>query len=155
IGPTQNRIRALAESLGIQAFDTYNTGDNVYFRDGQRQRYNAQAPLTGPVPPDPTGVAEAVRFLAQLDQMAAEVPREAPWSAPKAAEWDSQTVETFKQANALTPGGRFLFDVSTQGVFASEPRDLSLLFYLFYISAAGDEKTPGTLERLVNTAGGA
>jgi monoamine oxidase len=40
-------------------------------------------------------------------------------------------------------------------VFSCEPRDVSLLFVLFYIAAAGNETTPGTLERLVTTAPGA
>jgi monoamine oxidase len=40
-------------------------------------------------------------------------------------------------------------------VFSCEPRDVSLLFVLFYIAAAGNESTPGTLERLVTTAPGA
>lgn len=35
------------------------------------------------------------------------------------------------------------------------PRDLSLLFVLFYIAAAGDESTPGTLERLLASQDGA
>ena len=40
-------------------------------------------------------------------------------------------------------------------MFAAEPRDLSLLWVVFYIAAAGNETTPGTFERLINTAGGA
>jgi monoamine oxidase len=40
-------------------------------------------------------------------------------------------------------------------VFSVEPRDVSLLFVLFYIAAAGDEAHPGTLERLVTTSPGA
>jgi monoamine oxidase len=40
-------------------------------------------------------------------------------------------------------------------VFAVEPRDLSLLFVLFYIASAGTETTPGDFNRLLNTGGGA
>ncbi|HEX8054772.1 MAG TPA: FAD-dependent oxidoreductase, partial [Thermoleophilaceae bacterium] len=54
-----------------------------------------------------------------------------------------------------TEGGRFLIDVATTAIFSFEPRDMSMLFVLFYIAAAGTEGTPGTLDRLVNTAGGA
>jgi monoamine oxidase len=45
--------------------------------------------------------------------------------------------------------------VAVEAVFAAEPRDLSFLFLLFYVASAGNERTPGTIERLVNTPGGA
>jgi monoamine oxidase len=40
-------------------------------------------------------------------------------------------------------------------VWAAEPRDVSLLHVLMYIRGAGNEQNMGTLERLINTAGGA
>ena len=40
-------------------------------------------------------------------------------------------------------------------MFGAEPRELSLLFTLFYIAASGNETTPGTFERNFNTRGGA
>ena len=58
IGPTQDRIAALAKDVGVDTFPTYNTGDNVYFRNGMATRYSSSGPL-GPVPPDPTGAVEA------------------------------------------------------------------------------------------------
>ncbi|MGZ6643175.1 MAG: flavin monoamine oxidase family protein, partial [Solirubrobacteraceae bacterium] len=105
------------------------------------------------MPPD-TGAAEAEKAIVQLDQMAATIPLDAPWTAPNAVEWDSQTFETWKQNNVASDGGRFLLDVAITSIFSAEPRDLSLLFVLFYIAAAGNESNPGTIERLVSTGGG-
>ena len=153
VGPTQDRILALIHELGLKTFKTYNTGDNIYFREGQRQRYTAAGEF-GPIPPDP-GVLDAAAALSNLDQMATQLPVAAPWNAPKAGEWDGQTLETWTQANLTTAGGRFLIDVATEpmlGVSLSEP---SLLFMLWYIACAGNAKTPGTLERLANTGDGA
>jgi monoamine oxidase len=45
--------------------------------------------------------------------------------------------------------------VATRPIFGAEPRDLSLLFTLFYIAASGNEQTPGTFERNFNTRDGA
>jgi monoamine oxidase len=154
IGPTQDRIAALAKDVGVDTYPTYNTGDNVYFRNGMALRYSSSGPL-GPVPPDPTGAIEAEKAILQLDDMAKQVPLDAPWTAPKAKEWDGQTFETWKLANTLTDGGRFLLDVAITSIFSCEPRDVSLLFVLFYLAAAGNESTQGNIERLVNTAGGA
>jgi monoamine oxidase len=154
IGPTQDRIAALTKDVGVETFPTYNTGDNVYFRTGMAMRYSSSGPL-GPVPPDPTGAVEAEKAILQLDDMAKTIPLDAPWTAPRAKEWDSQTFETWKLANVLTPSGRFLLDVAITSIFSCEPRDVSLLFVLFYLAAAGNESNPGNIERLVNTGGGA
>jgi monoamine oxidase len=87
--------------------------------------------------------------------MAAEVPLGAPWTAPQAGEWDGQTLETWIRLNLVPPeqppsaATNSLINLAIEAVFAAEPRDLSLLHALFYIRSAG------TLENLVNTAGGA
>ena len=44
---------------------------------------------------------------------------------------------------------------SVVDLWGAEPRDVSLLFALCYIAAAGDKKTPGTLERLLDIDQGA
>ncbi len=154
VGPTQDVLLAKAKELGIETFKTYNEGDYIYHRDGSNQRYQANGPL-GAVPPDYTGAAEALLAITRLDQMAATLPLETPWTAANAVEWDSQTFETWKSANVLSPGGKFLLDLAINAVWACEPRDVSLLHVLMYIRGAGNETTPGTLERLINTAGGA
>jgi len=153
IGPTQDHIAQLAKDMGVATYPTYNSGDNVYFRNGTATPYSSSGPL-GPVPPA-HGAAEAETAILQLDQMASTIPLDAPWTAPNAKEWDSQTVETWKLNNLQSDGGRFLIDVAITSIFSAEPRDLSLLFALFYIAAAGNEQTPGTIERLVSTGGGA
>ena len=81
--------------------------------------------------------------------MAGEVPLAAPWKAPRAREWDGQTLETWKLANMKTDEGRLLLDLGIEAVFAGEPRDVSLLHVLFYIHSAG------SFDNLINTAGGA
>ena len=154
VGPTQDRMLALGAEMGAPTYKTYNDGDNLYYRGGSLQRFSSTGPL-GAVPPDPEGAPQAAVFIQQMNDMAAQVPREAPWEAPRAGEWDAQTAETFKQANAASPGGQFLFDVGVEAVFAAEPSDISLLWLLAYTAAAGNESTPGDFNRLINTAGGA
>lgn len=153
VGPTQDVLLGLARTLGVDTFPTYNTGDYLYHRDGTGTRYTPDTPL-GAIPPD-VGAAEAFAAMTALDQMAATLPLDAPWTAPRAAEWDAQTFETWKLANTVTPGGRFLLDLTLQAIWAAEPRDVSLLHVLMYIRGAGNETTGGSLTRLVNTAGGA
>jgi monoamine oxidase len=154
IGPTQDALAKLAGSVGVKTFKTFNEGNNVYYVDGSKMEYSSGGPL-GAVPPDPSGVVDAESAILKLDDMASQTPRDAPWTHPDAASLDAQTFETWKQQNTTTPHGKFLLDVGIEAVFAAEPRDVSLLFVLFYISSAGNESNPGTFERLINTADGA
>jgi monoamine oxidase len=147
VGPTQHRIQKLISDLGLRTFPTFNQGKNVYYRASApipRQTY------TGAIPPaNGASLIELAVILARLNQMAAEVPLDRPWTAARAAEYDGQTLESFKQANTTIPETRDLFDLGIQAVFAAEPRDLSLLHTLFYIHSAG------SFENLINTQGGA
>lgn len=154
VGPTQDAIAKLAKDVGVKTFKTYNEGDNLYYTDGNIMPYASNGPL-GAVPPDPSGVVDAETAILKLDDMANQVPRESPWTAPSAREWDGMTVETWKQQNTTTPHGKFLIDVGIQAIFGAEPRDLSFLYLLFYIAGAGNETSPGTFERLINTPDGA
>jgi monoamine oxidase len=91
----------------------------------------------------------------QLDQMAAQIPPQAPWTAPQARDWDGETVETWKRANLPTPDGRFLLDAAVENTVAVPARDIPLLHMLFVVAGAGNERTRGTLERMITTTGGA
>jgi monoamine oxidase len=154
VGPTQSKLLAVAKELGVATFKTYNEGNYVYHRNGVSTPYEANGPL-GAVPPDPEGVADAFSAILKMNQMATTIDVNAPWAAANAEEWDGQTFETWKLANATTPNGRFLLDLAIEAVWAAEPRDVSLLHVLFYIASATDGSAPPDVQRLINTAGGA
>jgi monoamine oxidase len=154
IGPTQDRVAALAQALGVPTFPTYDTGDDVYVSSRGRMTYSDTGP-TGTAPPDPLILPELTEVVAQLDQMSTTVPVDAPWDAANAAQWDSETLEQWINANTVTPYFRELVPAATRPIFGAEPREISLLFTLFYIAASGDEQNPGTFERNFDTRDGA
>ncbi|MGK5558998.1 flavin monoamine oxidase family protein [Actinomadura kijaniata] len=153
VGPTQDRITALARELGVETFATYNQGKNVYLRNGRRSLYATDG-LLGAVPPD-WGVVDLGIAMAKLNDMAGEVPVGQPWKAARAEEWDSQTFHTWSRANAVSGGARFLLDAFVSSTLSVRSRDVSLLYVLHYIAAAGNAANPGTIDRLINTRGGA
>jgi monoamine oxidase len=154
-GPTQDHILGLAKELGVDTFPTYAQGDNVYFADGSRSTYSDSSPL-GTAPPDPLIVADVAQVVTRLDEMSKEVPVDAPWTADQAADWDQQSFDTWIRANSTpSPHFRRIVSTATRPIFGAEPRDLSLLFVLFYIAASGNEQNPGTFERNFNTRDGA
>jgi monoamine oxidase len=148
-GPTQDRIQALAAEVGVDLFPTYNEGNDVLIVEGRRSLY----PAVPGISDDPDFTA-ALAVIGPLDQMAAEVPVAAPWKAPRANEWDAQTLAEFRDQQIATPGGRQVFNLATRVIWGREPEELSLLYALFYIAAAGNPTTPGSFVRLFTTAGG-
>jgi monoamine oxidase len=152
-GPLQDRVASLAREVGVGTFKTFNDGENVSSFDGNAVRYSANDP-TAFVVANPAA-ADAAVAVVKLDQMAQEVPVAEPWKAPHAAEWDGQTLETWKRANISTPEGRASLDAVCEATFGFDPRDVSLLYTVLYVAAAGNKRTPGTVERVIGTAGGA
>src|SRR4051794_35967646 len=153
VGPTQDHVLALAQELGVDKFDTYDTGNNVYVADGQRSTFSDTGP-TGSAPLDPAILPDLALAIQQLDQMSTTVPVDAPWTAPKAAEWDGQTLETWVKQNTANPKFQRLVSLATRPIFGADPRELSLLYVLFYIAASGNETNVGTFERNFNTRQG-
>jgi monoamine oxidase len=154
VGPTQDRVLALAKSLGVKTFPTYDTGQNVYINGKTRMTYSDTG-ITGTAPNDPTILPDLLKVIPLLDQMSQSVPVNAPWTAKNAAQWDGETLETYVKENSTTSEFRALVPAATRPIFGAEPRELSLLFVLFYIASSGDEKNPGTFERNFDTRKGA
>ena len=144
VGPTQDRVLGLIAELGLETFPTYTAGANVFERGGRLGRYSGTIPKVNPV-----GLAEVGLLLRRLNRMAAEVPPEAPWRAPKAEEWDSQTFASWMRRHVHTGVARDVLRLAIIGVWAAEPRDVSLLHVLFYIRSAG------SIEILTDAEGGA
>jgi monoamine oxidase len=153
VGPTQDHVLKLMDDYGIGKFDTYDTGENVYVNNGQRQTFSDTSP-TGSAPTDAGLLADLALIVTRLDQMATEVPVDAPWRAASAADYDGQTLESWVKANAANPDFMRLTAAATRPIFGAEPREISLLFTLFYIASSGNETHPGTFERNFNTRQG-
>ncbi len=154
VGPTQDRILAAIKRYGLKTFPTYNVGSNVYVNGGDRSTFEDTGP-TGSAPPDPLILPELATVVAALDDMSTSVPVDAPWQAPNARDLDRQTLEEFIRDNSVSERFRRLVPAATRPIFGAEPRELSLLFVLFYIACSGNEKNPGTFERNFNTRNGA
>jgi monoamine oxidase len=148
IGPTQDRIAALAGSVGVKTFKTYDTGNYVLYARGQRTTYPAG------LPNDPE-IAQGLLKVLELDKMAAEVPVTAPWKAKKAAEWDAMTFGDWIAANVSGETPRKTLEAANQAIWGADSAEMSLLYVLWYIAQAGNPKNKGSFVRLISTGGGA
>ena len=144
VGPTQLRVNEWVRELGLDLFETYDEGYNQFEYRGRLSRYRGAIPSLNPFV-----LADVAQAQARLDRMAKQVPLDAPWRAPKAAEWDSQTVATWLDKHTHTGGAKGFFELICEGVWAAQPADLSLLHFLFYVHSGGG------LDMLISTDGGA
>jgi monoamine oxidase len=152
IGPTQERIAALADALGVTTFPTHDEGRHLIEMSGRLASYSGPitAASVGLVRDlsraiSPLALADFEQARGRLDRMARRVPLEQPWLAPKALEWDGQTFATWIGHNTRTAAARSLFGLATEAVWAAEPSDVSLLHVLFYThSGSGFNSLLGT-----------
>ncbi|HET9677271.1 MAG TPA: flavin monoamine oxidase family protein [Solirubrobacterales bacterium] len=156
IGPTQDRIAALAADLGVDTFPTYDRGRHVVEMGGKRTTFagsftDASLSLVRDLSKaiSPLALADFEQARMRLDRMARQVPLEAPWETPKARRWDGQTFATWVRRNTSTAAARSLFELATEAVWAAEPADVSLLHILFYTRSGNG------FNSLVGTGGGA
>lgn len=144
IGPTQDRLQALADELGVTTFPTWVTGETVEQRDGTRTTYTGLVPTS-----DPAAAADGIEAILDLDLAAYQVPTDAPWEADDARTLDGQTLGGWLRQHLESPVARDILTTAVGAVFGAEPDELSLLFTLFYLHAGGG------LTNLVRTTGGA
>jgi monoamine oxidase len=155
VGPTQNRILALADDVGVKPYTAYGTGPTAYIKDGQVTRYDANGPL-GDIPPDPAVLPDLAQVVTRLDDMSRSVPTDAPWTAPDATNLDAQTVASWIRSNSANAQGVVdSFDLFFNSFYGNRTGDVGFLFFLGQIAGLGDERTPGTLERGLASKGGA
>ena len=144
IGPTQDRLAALARELGVATFPTHTDGQNLIEHGGRISRFSGTIPRI-----NPAVLVDVQQAQMRLNRLARTVPLHAPWEAPRARKLDGQTAATWMSRNMATKTGRMLLELGIEAVWAAQPEDLSLLHVLFYIHSAG------SLELLFDTEGGA
>lgn len=155
VGPTQDRVLGMISDLGLHTFNTYSEGQSVLWRNNTRHLFIPDPALGGAPPVDPISLPQIANAQTQLDEWAAELNTSAPWTHPMAAKWDNQTFDDFISQYANHSDARFVLATACKAIFAGEPTELSLLYVLAYIAAAGNETTVGTLGRLVAVKDGA
>jgi len=126
--------RDLAEELGLGLFGSFRTGRHVYLDREGRPR-----PYEGDDPPLPAGAQRGYdAAVAALDALAAEVPPERPWAAPRAAEWDSVSYEAWLRREVADEEARDNLRAVLTGFLTLPAHSFTLLQAAFMIASAGD-----------------
>jgi monoamine oxidase len=155
IAPKHDAILRLASEMDITTYKTWRKGAHLLIGEGRTRRYTGLIPKISPL---------AVLTLAlanwKLDRMARQVPLEAPWTAPRAAEWDARGVASwFERSGVRTAIARDLLESALRGLMTTDLSEVSLLHLLFLAHAHGSIGTlfsieNGAQENLVNGGAG-
>jgi len=69
--------------------------------------------------------------------MCKSIPREAPWEAKQAAEWDRISVGEWIEANTMSRPAREMLDMALAGTYTSAGSETSLLWLLLQMGSGG------------------
>uniref|UniRef100_A0A668AQS6 Amine oxidase n=1 Tax=Myripristis murdjan TaxID=586833 RepID=A0A668AQS6_9TELE len=146
IGPTQNRILRLANEYGIKTYKVNEQENLVHYVKGKSY------PFKGSFPPmwNPFILMDFNNLWRKMDEMGKEIPREAPWRAPHAEEWDKMTMQQLLEKICWTRYTVRRFATLFVNVnVTSEPHEVSALWFLWYVKQCG-----GTMRIFSTTNGG-
>jgi monoamine oxidase len=115
VHPAHERVLALARAAGVRTVAV-------------------AAPAPGANPAEDAGVAAALR---RLDLMASEVDPAAPWAVVNAEARDGRTLRSWMDDNVPAADTRAALTRVAQALWGMEPAEISLLYALSAIAAAG------------------
>ena len=148
VGPTQDRINALIDELGLERYATHDEGDGVVeLTEGKLERFRGESGITPPL--SPLALADLFQAQRALDRLVATIDRAKPWATPDAAALDATTFAAWLDRRVHTHQARLFHEIAAAAVFAAEPDTMSLLHWLTYIAGGNG------LERVLGTTGGA
>jgi monoamine oxidase len=143
IGPHQPRMQALVQEFGLTTEQMFDDGRKVLDRRGKVSTYKGLIPWIAP-----WKLAWLQLGIWKVDRMCPKVSTDTPWTAARAKEWDSQTVEGWAKKHVHSRDARALVNSAARVIFGNDLGDLSLLHFLFYAQSGGG------LMKLVETHGG-
>jgi monoamine oxidase len=127
VGPGQDKLYALARQTGVDTFPTHDEGKSLLYLDQKLKRYQ------GLIPPLPLPALLSLDFaIKKMNRLSAGINPAAPWSHPRAAEWDGITMGEWMRGQMRSRKARRLFTIAAEAIFAANPDELSFLFSLFY-----------------------
>ncbi|MFF0471509.1 flavin monoamine oxidase family protein [Micromonospora zamorensis] len=129
IGNRHTEIRQLADRLGVPLQRTVATGAALFDLAGRRYRDDdADAPFNALA----LGLA-----LDRIEELAEPIDLHSPGSSPDAAHQDRITVHEWLSTERMTAATTLLIEQIVREMLASEPDEVSLLHFLFYVKSGG------------------
>ncbi|XP_077980470.1 putative flavin-containing monoamine oxidase A [Glandiceps talaboti] len=133
VGSAQPHILDLLKELGIDIYKQYTEGIKfMQIAESKIRTYKSNIPSMSIF-----ALIDLQLLINRIERMRKMVPLENPAKAEKALEWDSMTVETFKQKHLITKGAMEAINAAVRIIFGMECTEMSLLYFLYYTNSAG------------------
>lgn len=143
VSPRHTRLLAEARRFGMETLLQYSEGNRILSLEGQRSEFVGEVPSIAVL-----AQVELAMLQRRWNREIATLPVGAPWSAAKARQWDSQTLETWIQKN-LSTGPSRAFARLAPAFYGTSASEVSYLWMLEMLRS-----TRG-LEHLMNVKSGA
>ncbi|MEZ0608262.1 flavin monoamine oxidase family protein [Fibrella sp. WM1] len=144
VGPTQDRLYALAREFGVDTYPTYDTGKSTQYFRGRIKRYKGLIP-----PLSILSLLSLDKAIKRVNKLSRTINLDAPWQSHDAYLYDSMTLGTWMEQSIGFDTARLFFKVAAEAIWAADPSDISMLHALFYT------KSGNGLESLMNVKNGA
>ena len=145
-GSTQFNIQRLIHELGLSTYTQYGLGPNqgLNLFIGSDQIIRPYSGLSFPV--NAEAQAEIANAILTIDSMAQTIPVEAPWTAPRAEEWDKISAGVFARDMISDPDALAVVMANLTTIFGLSPFAVSLLHLLWDSRMAGGVEKFGPVE---------
>ncbi|UTA67611.1 flavin monoamine oxidase family protein [Emticicia sp. 21SJ11W-3] len=144
VGPTQDKIYALAKEFGVQTFPTFDEGKSTLYFNNKLKYYK------GIIPPLPIGALLSLDMaIKRMNKLSKTVDLQNPWNTPNAAYYDSLTLAAWMDKQMSFKTAKVMFKLAAEAIWAADPNEISMLHALFYTRSGGD------LDMLMNVKNGA
>jgi monoamine oxidase len=125
VGPRHKRLLDLGRKFQRETYLQYADGKTILSLDGKRSQF------TGEVPKMPVlALVELAMLQRRWNKEMKTLPMGAPWDAPKAKEWDQQTLATWIKKNMSTKASAAFAGLVPKGAYAANPNEVSYLWML-------------------------
>ena len=125
VGPGHTALLGEAVRLGIETYQQYTAGKTLLQLMGKLVSFEGEVPKMPLL-----GLLELAALQRRWDREMKTVPAETPWLAPRAKEWDSQTLESWIVANLRTKSARAFARLVPRGAWAVDASQVSYLWFL-------------------------
>ena len=136
VGPTQTHLLDLIKEYGLHTVPQFETGNNIAELGGKRLTARGEA-----LGLDPETQAEYDRIIKDLTKLSDQIPLDAPWSLPRAEEYDHMTADDWFVSQTKNNAVLEFLRAFVRGTFTADSYQISFLFFLFYMRSGDNYDT--------------
>jgi len=136
VGPSQTRLLDLIKEYDLHTVPQFETGTNIAELGGKRLSASGEAiGFDAPTQKEYDGI------IRELTKLSDQVPLDAPWTLPRAEEYDHITVDDWFASQTKNRAILGFLRAYVRAIFTADPYQISFLYFLFYMRSGDNFDT--------------